>query len=80
MSKALKTQAKNARGQLIENQLRRADPLGQIDLGRAEQGTPQAIRAAIPAAFDQGGGAPRAHSIPLCVTPFSLSGQCEVSQ
>jgi hypothetical protein len=85
MTKALKSMVKNRLDQLIENQLRGADRLAKIRLariclGRVDRGTPFAIRAAIPAAFDQGGAASRAHSIPLSVTPFSLLGQYEASQ
>lgn len=71
MNKPLKTQGKNGAERLIENQpthLFRALPA-------MRKAPPQGLPAILRGPFDPRGGLRRAHSLPLCVTPFGLFGQ-----
>jgi len=71
MSKPLKTQVKNGRGQLIENQ----PPHMFRALPAMRKAPPQGLTGIHRGLFDPRGGHPHAHSLPLCVTPFGLFGQ-----
>lgn len=83
MTKPLKKQAQNAVRPQIANLMRgTVDAAGRLSIDTvrlsietASTPTPHLSGQPFPPQGDTGGAIPRRHSLPLCVTPFGLSGQ-----